>query len=119
MLTTAPLASAQENPGVVMENFLFDRLDQWVLGGGDMTTVQDSVVASCSQLAVLLATPEQRALFADLDREVYDLQVDVCTKLTMHRVSPQPEFAGPNMLSLICDRGRPIFTKLCTRSGFR
>ncbi len=119
LLLTPGTAPAQENPGLVMENFLFGRLDQWVAGGGDLATIREEVVASCAQLAVLIATPEERALFADLDREEYDLRVDVCTKMTMHRVSPQPEFARQDVLPLICDRGQPMLTRVCQRSGFR
>ncbi len=119
LLGAAGPAVAQDNPGVVMERHLLGQLDTWVAEGGDLSQVANTLAPTCSQLAVLIATEAERDGFLNTNREEYNLRVDVCTKITMHRVHPQPEFGDPRMMSLVCDRGLPLYQRLCRQGGFR
>lgn len=95
-------------------------LDTWVTRGGRVEDVQGTVVKACGKLVMLNATPGERVRLATIDREDLRFRVAVCTKMTVNRVHPQPEFQKREMVSMVCDPGGlALFLKLCARSGLR
>ncbi len=113
-------ASAQDSRAIrALENAYLATLDEWVGAGGPVEHLQSQVVATCGKLVMLLATRGERSAFVSTDPEEFDLRLDVCTKITVNRVRPQPQLAKPGVVALICDRGNPLYVRLCERSGLR
>ncbi len=120
LLSFSAPASAQTNRSVrALENVYLSQLDRWVGEGGPIDGLQNEVVATCGKLVMLMASPGLRSAFVSTDPEEYDLRVDVCTKMTMHRVRAQPQLLQPGVVDLLCDRGNILFSRLCERSGLR
>ena len=111
-------ALAQDSRSIrALENAYLSTLDAWVGAGGPVEQLQNEVVATCAKLVVLLATRGERSAFVSTDPEEFDLRLDVCTKITVNRVRPQAQLAEPGVVALICDRGNPLYVRLCERSG--
>ncbi len=120
LLGVATPAAAQDARTVAaLENHYFAQLDQWVGTGGEPRSLQTDVVETCGKLVMLMATRGEQSAFLSTDRPEFDLRVDVCRTITVHRVQPQPRLADPGMVALICDRGNVLFERLCERSGLR
>lgn len=95
-----------------VEEKYFGTLDTWVARGGRVEDVQSTVVETCGKLVMLNATSGERVRL--------HFRVDVCTKLTVNRVHPQPEFQKREIVSMVCDPGKlELFVKLCARNGLR
>ncbi len=94
-------------------------LDQWTNAGGQVKKVQQDLVVNCGKLVMLKASAGERKAFMASDREEFDFRVDVCVKMTVNRVHPQPEFGKPEIVKSICDGGNETFKTLCKRSGLR
>lgn len=98
----------------------FKALDQWVAGGGTLGQIQSEVVENCGKLVMLHATEAEQTSFMTTQRDEFDFRVDVCTKITVNRVHPQPEFDNPKITTMICDESQlALFKKLCWKSGLR
>ncbi len=98
----------------------YDKLNEWVIRGGQAEEVQSSVVETCGKLIMLIASPDERIEFISTQEEEFHFRVDVCTKMTVNRVHKQPEFKNKEIISKICDEsGNPLFSNLCKRSGLR
>jgi len=97
----------------------FSSLDHWVESGGNIDTVQKSVVENCGKLTMATASLSEKAQFITTDQEEFHFRVDVCVKMTVNRVHPQPEFEKSDIVNMICDGDTPFFQLLCLRSGLR
>jgi hypothetical protein len=93
------------------------RLDQWVSSSARPETVQAQVVENCGKLMMVLVSGDQQNAFMGSQRDEFDTRVDICTKITVHRVSPQPEFSKPKILKLVCHDMKSVFRDLCERAG--
>jgi hypothetical protein len=112
-----PVGTAQES---TLELRYYQTLDNWVHRGAPLDQVQDTVVATCGKLVFLTASSSEQRGFVSTDQEEFHFRVDVCMKMTVNRVHPQPEFEDREMVSMICDEsGIELFSKLCVRSGLR
>ena len=116
----AAAAAAQDSRTIAaLENHYFSQLDLWVGQGGPPERLQDEVVATCGKLVMLMATRGEQSAFLSTDRPEFDLRVDVCRTMTVNRVQPQARLADPGVVALICDRGNPLFERLCESGGLR
>lgn len=97
----------------------FLSLDKWVADGGNVETIQMSVVENCGKLVMASASMSEKAAFVSTAQEEFHFRVDVCAKMTVNRVHPQPEFKKKEIVKLICDEGNELFVTLCHRSGLR
>ena len=98
----------------------YDKLNEWVIRGGQAEEVQSRVVETCGKLIMLIASPDERIEFISTQEEEFHFRVDVSTKMTVNRVHKQPEFKNKEIISKICDEsGNPLFSNLCKRSGLR
>lgn len=105
-----------------LRDLYLSRLDAWVSGGGKPADIQASVVESCGRLVMVTASAAEAASFLKDHREDLDLRVDVCTKLTITRSHPQPEFAKPEIRKIVCEdmpKEQAVFETLCKRAGLR
>ena len=103
-----------------LEEKYFQTLDKWVEHGGPVDEVQDTVVKTCGRLVMLTASNAEKASLSITERDEFHHRVDVCTKMTVNRVYPQPEFKKKEIIKIICDESNiNLFTKLCKRYGFR
>jgi hypothetical protein len=100
-----------------LEDKYFQTLDSWVERRGPIEDIQSTVAATCGKLVMLDATPSERVRLSTTDREEFHFRVDVCTKMTVNRVHPQPEFENRELVSQICKNA--AFRTLCGRSGLR
>jgi hypothetical protein len=92
------------------------RLDTWVNTGGDATKVQLDVVENCGKLMIMTQSNVLETIsFLTFDQKDLDFRIDVCTKMTVHRVWPQPEFEDPKVVEMVCESN--TFEALCRRSG--
>ena len=100
--------SAQE-----LEEQYLSALDNWVSDGGNINTIQSIVVGYCGKLVMITVDSEERVALSTTDRDEFYFRVDVCTKLTVNRVYPQPEFEKLETIKTICDKNSAaIFQKL-------
>jgi len=82
--------------------------------------VQQTVVETCGKLIMLTASGAEKAALATTRREDFHFRVDVCTKITVNRVHPQPEFEKKETVTIICDRSEiGLFKKLRKWSRLR
>lgn len=103
-----------------LEDEYFRRLDDWVRRGGPVQEIQSTVVETCGKLVMLNASTAEKVKLMTTEREEFDFRVDVCTKMTVNRIHPQPEFENPKIVSSICDESNVLlYKKLCKRSGLR
>lgn len=92
------------------------RLDQWVASGGNLEQVQSEVVDTCGRLILVTADAQRRAEL-NADANAWALDADICAKITVHRVHPQPEFSNPEIVGLVCEGTNSLFRALCARAG--
>ncbi len=119
VLSSTPVPAQDARTAAALESAYFAQLDHWVGAGGPVAGLQSEVVETCGKLVMLMATRGEQSAFVSTDRAEFDLRLDVCTKMTMHRVQAQEELLRPGVVPLICDRGNPLFVRLCERSGLR
>lgn len=103
-----------------LEKKYFSTLDSWVNSGGKINEVQDIVVKTCGKLVMLTANAPEKVSLATTERDEFHFRVDVCTKMTINRVHPQPEFKNKETIKIICEDNEVVlFKKLCLKSGFK
>lgn len=113
-----PTLIEKANEKVVEE--YFSTLDGWVKEGGPVREVQDTVVETCGKLVIATVGGSEVVSLATTQKEEFHFRVDVCTKMTVNRVHPQPEFEKKELVEMICDDSKiVVFKKLCRRSGLR
>ena len=119
-LATILLVSAKsERPGAEADHWR--RLDGWVASGGDPASQREEVVKSCEQLMIAAAGVPGRGNKESLRkyRDELEARVDVCVKLTVHRVRKQRGFDDPQIVSLMCDMNDRVFNQRCAKAGWR
>ena len=111
---------AEKSATEKLEEKYFQTLDGWVKRGGPVIEIQDTVVKTCGKLVMLIASHSEKASLSTVNRNEFHHRVDVCTKMTVNRVHPQPEFEKKEIIRMICDESKEnLFEKLCKRYGFR
>jgi hypothetical protein len=103
-------------------NVNMERLDKWVGGGGDASTLNSEVVTDCNNLVLSQAGALERLELLFIFRDELHFRIGVCTKMTVNRVYKQPEFENSKIVNMICDDPKPfheLFHRLCRRSGLR
>lgn len=96
--------------------FYFAKLDKWTLSP-ELATMQDQVVTTCGMLTIFSAPPETAKKYVNGDeRDEFDARVDACSKLTAHRAWPQPDFAKPQTVDLVCNRWTALLRELCIKA---
>jgi len=114
------LTYAEKSATEQLEEKYFQTLDGWVKKGGPINELQDTVVKTCGKLIMLTASTSEKVALSATQRDEFHHQVDVCTKMTVNRVHPQPEFEKKEIVKMICDESKEdLFKKLCRRYGFR
>jgi hypothetical protein len=114
------VAHAEKSVTEQLEEKYFHTLDGWVKRGGSMNEVQDTVVQTCGKLVMLTVSNSEKVALSTTQREEFHYRVDVCTKMTINRVHPQPEFEKKEIIRMICDEIKVnLFKKLCKRYGLR
>ena len=114
--TSIPPATADK-----LRDLYLQRLDAWVSSGGDVSTVQRDVVTNCGKL-MYLRDPSMGQATSPALKEALDTRVDVCTKMTVHRAHPQPEFAKPEIVRITCGTmtsEEPVFARLCASASLK
>src|SRR3954453_18373134 len=111
--TTA--AFAQMPPAAIekMQELYLNRLDAWVAAGGDTNKIQNEVLESCGRMMYLRDPSLGTATTKEL-RESLDMRIDVCAKITVHRVHPQPEFSKPEIVRIVCEdmiKNEPVIAR--------
>jgi hypothetical protein len=110
---TEPDSLAQD-----LEKRYLSTLDEWVAKGGPVSEIQERVVGTCGKLILAAASPSERVTLSTTQRDEFDFRVDVCSKMTVHRVHKQPEFENREIIKNICGgNSLPIFKRLCKHSG--
>jgi len=103
-----------------VEEAYFSKLDDWVKRGGNINDVQNVIVDTCAKLVMATVDLSEMTALSTTQREEFHFRVDVCTKMTVNRVHPQPEFDKKITLKIICgDSDVILFKKLCHISGFQ
>ena len=116
----ATVAHAEKSATEQLEEEYFQTLDGWVKRGGPVIEIQDTVVKTCGKLVMLTASHAEKASLSTIKRDKFHHRVDVCTKMTVNRIHPQPEFEKKEIIRKICDESKEnLFKKLCKRYGFR
>ncbi len=114
------VAQGEESATQKVEATYFSTLDGWVKRGGPVNELQDTVVQTCGKLVLLTVNASEKLALVTTQREEFHIRVDVCTKMTVNRVYPQPEFEKKDIVSTICDDSKAsLYRKLCKRSGLR
>ena len=110
----------------IFRDRLFDigmeHLDSWVANGANIKTLQSQVVETCGNIIITQAGWFERLELMTIYRSEFDFRVDVCTKMTVNRRYPQPEFKNAKLEYLVCDDPKPfheVLRQLCQRSGLR
>ncbi len=117
---TVTVAHAEKSATEQLEEKYFQTLDGWVKRGGPVNELQDTVVKTCGKLVMLTASNSEKVSLSTTQRGEFHHRVDVCTKMTVNRVHPQPEFEKKEIIRMICDESKEnLFKKLCKRYGFR
>ncbi|WP_141697584.1 hypothetical protein [Bradyrhizobium yuanmingense] len=99
-----------------IREFYLAKLDKWALNA-EPATMQNQVVDSCGMLTIVTAPASTARNFVEgREREEFDARVDACAKLTAQRAWPQPEFATPQTVDLVCNRWTPLLRDLCIRA---
>jgi hypothetical protein len=108
----------------IIRDGLFDigmeHLDSWVANGANLKTLQSQVVEPCGNIIITQAGWFERLELMTIYRSEFDIRVAVCTKMTVNRRYPQPEFKNAKLEYLICDDPNPyheVLRHLCQRSG--
>ena len=117
---TVTVAHAEKSATEQLEEKYFQTLDGWVKRGGPMNELQDTVVKTCGKLVMLTASNSEKVSLSTTQKDEFHHRVDVCTKMTVNRVHPQPEFEKKEIIRTFCDESKEnLFKKLCKRYGFR
>jgi hypothetical protein len=121
LLTLAPSGSwADDSLSQKLEKKYFDTLDNWVSRGGPANEIQDTVIGTCGKLVMATVDAIEIAKLTTTEQEEFHFRVDVCSKMTVNRAYPQPEFQKSDIVRMICDESSvDVFKKLCKRSGLR
>jgi hypothetical protein len=101
-----------------LQNLYLSRLDTWV-ASRDLKTLQAQVVENCGKMMYLKDATLGQATPNAL-KETLDTRIDVCTKITVHRVEPQPEFSNPAVIKIVCGdmpKSEPVIARLCVKAG--
>jgi hypothetical protein len=123
----SPLCASFQSPGRAKEDetitqlkaLYLDRLEKWI-ANPNPTTAQEQVVRTCGMLTIISAPLDTASNFLKGDeREEFDARVDACSKLTVHRAWPQPEFSKPKTIDLVCNRWTPLLRELCIRAHLK
>lgn len=101
----------------VLEGKYFGTLDDWAAGNSGVESIQNEVVPTCGKLIMLRASTAERTAFSTTQREDFHSLVDICTKITVHRKWPQPEFENPEIRKTICASENELLLQLCVRAG--
>ncbi len=120
MLAFALPAAAQSVPVEKLQALYLSRLDAWV-ASRDVKTVQAEVVGNCGKMMYLRDPSLGSATTSEL-KETLDMRIDVCTKITVHRVEPQPEFSNPAINKIVCGdmpKSEPVIGVLCAKAGVK
>lgn len=119
-LLVAGTSYAEPTMTETLEEKYYSTLDGWVKGGGQFSEVQNTVVETCGKLVMLTVSASDKVAISTTQREEFHFRVDACTKMTVNRVHPQPEFENKEIVRMICDESKVVlFEKLCSRSGLR
>lgn len=97
----------------------FKNLDDWVKNGGNVKKVQDIVVENCGKLVMVTVDSVEKLQLSTTKRDEFDWRLDVCVKMTVNRVHPQPEFKNQKIIDMICNNDVTLFQKMCRQNGFR
>jgi hypothetical protein len=117
---TATTAAADKTLEDKLESKYFSALDGWVARGGKALEYQSIVLEACGKLVMVTANASEVVALTTTHSKEFDLRVDVCGKMTVHRIHHQSEFDDPKVIEAICDDGKVVlFDKLCKRSGLR
>lgn len=117
---SSSIAYCEEGISSKLEEKYFATLDDWVRRKGPVNEIDNTVGKTCAKLVMLSASAVEKAAFITTRRDEFDFRVDICAKMTVNRVHPQPEFEKKRIVSGICDENpSPLFIKLCKRSGLR
>lgn len=116
----AAIAAADTTLADKLESKYFSTLDGWVARGGKASEYQSVVLETCGKLVMVTANASEAVALATTHSKEFDLRVDVCGKMTVHRTSHQPEFDDPKVIRALCEDDKVVlFRKLCKRSGLR
>jgi hypothetical protein len=114
------VAQGEESATQKLEALYFTTLDGWVNRGGPVNELQDTVVQTCGKLVMVTVNTSEKLSLSTTQRDEFHFRADVCTKMTVNRVYPQPEFEKKETVSMICDASKvSLFRKLCKHSGLR
>lgn len=119
-LSLASPAAAQSLPVEKLQALYLSRLDAWV-ASRDLKAVQTEVVENCGKMMYLRDPSLGTATPKDL-KETLDTRIDVCAKITVHRVAPQPEFSNPAINKIVCGdmpKSEPVIGLLCAKAGVK
>ena len=124
LISVAFVASCNRAPPPSVEEYLA-QLDRWVEQGGPTENIQADIVEPCGRLLMAYSPAEDRAQFIAERRDAaegaytdWDFWVDMCVKMTAHRLTPQPEFEGPEKAELVrqtCE-SHEMWERLCDRA---
>ena len=120
LVAFAPPLAGQSLPTEKLQALYLSRLDAWV-ASRDLKVVQEEVVGNCGKLMYLRDPSLGSATSAEL-KETLDMRIDVCAKITVHRVHPQPEFSKPAINKIVCGdmpKNEPVLGVLCAKAGVK
>ena len=108
------------------EQGALDTLDNWVAkpkpSGSALPEVEEVnklVVPACARLVSLYATAAERKAFPRALRKEWDFRVAFCSKGTVHRRWPQPEFENKEFVGAECSGDGKLTLLICRRAGVR
>jgi hypothetical protein len=96
----------------------FAELDAWVDKGAPIEEIETIVASRCGRILLAYSPLLTQIRLVTIGRDDYDFWVSMCVKMTVHRVSPQPEFKGAHKASLIkrtCE-SHEMWRRLCNRA---
>jgi hypothetical protein len=118
MVIIAFVACNEEGAEQKLEEMYLETLNGWVKRGGPVNEIQDTVVQTCGKLVMLNVSASEKVALSTTQKEEYHFRVDVCMKMTVNRVHPQPEFEKKEIVKMICQESKvALFKKLCEQSG--
>jgi hypothetical protein len=91
-------------------------IDGWVNRGGPVHELQDTIVQTCGKLVKVTVNAFEKLSLRTTQRDEFHFRADLCSKMTVDRVYPEPEFenkeeeilAASAMTSNQCDRTFPL-----------
>jgi len=102
-----------------VEKSYFKNLDSWVKNGGNKKTIQDIVIKNCGKLVMITTDSTEKVKLSTIQKDEFNYRLDVCAKMTVNRIYPQPEFKNPKIIKSICEDNIVLFKKLCKQNGFK